>query len=147
MKVILSSDVKGQGKKGQLVEVSDGYARNYLLPRGLAVEANAANVNVMKTQKAAADHRTALEIAAARETAEKLKGKTVKMTAKGGENGKLFGSVTSKEIAEQLEKQFGIAIEKRKLTCPEIKAFGTYTIDAKIYPDISAEFFVIVGEA
>lgn len=147
MKVILSADVKGHGKKGQLVEVSDGYARNFLLPRKLAVEANNENINVMKGQQASKDHKLALEIAAAKEMQASLSGKTVRLTAKGGENGKLFGSVTSKEIAEQLDKQLGVKIEKKKLVCPEIKAFGSFTAEAKIYTDITAEFTVMVTEA
>ncbi len=146
MKVILQADVKGQGKKGQLINVSDGYARNFLLPKGLAVEANSENLNVMKTKDAAEQHRLALEKAAAQELAGKLSGKTVKLTAKAGANGKFFGSVTSKEIAEAVHAQLSLEINKKKISAPEIKAFGTYEADAKIYTDISAKFFITVLE-
>ncbi len=148
MKVILQADVKGQGKKGQLVTVSDGYARNFLFPKNLAVEANSANLNVMKTKDAAEQHRLAVEKAAAQELAGKLSGKTVKITAKAGANGKFFGSVTSKEIAEAVEKQLSLEINKKKISLSsDIKAFGTYEAEAKIYTDISAKFFVSVIEA
>ncbi len=146
MKVILQADVKGQGKKGQLINVSDGYARNFLLPKGLAVEANSENLNVMKTKDAAEQHRLALEKAAAQELAGKLSGKTVKLTAKAGANGKFFGSITSKEIAEAVHAQLSLEINKKKISAPEIKAFGTYEADAKIYTDISAKFFITVLE-
>ena len=147
MKVILQADVKGQGKKGQLVNVSDGYARNYLFPKNLAVEANSANLNVMKTKDAAEQHRLAVEKAAAQEVADALKGKTVKITAKAGANGKFFGSVTSKEIAEAVAKQLSLEVNKKKISAPDIKSFGTYEAEAKIYTDITAKFFVSVIEA
>ncbi len=146
MKVILQADVKGQGKKGQLINVSDGYARNFLLPKGLAVEANSENLNVMKTKDAAEQHRLAVEKAAAQELAGKLSGKTVKLCAKAGANGKFFGSITSKEIAEAVSKQLSLEINKKKITVADIKAFGTYDAEAKIYTDISAKFFVTVVE-
>lgn len=146
MKVILQADVKGHGKKGTLVEVSDGYGRNYLLPRGLAVEANNANLNVMKTKDAARQHQLEVELAEAKAVAAKLSEKTVRLTAKGGENGKLFGSVTTKDICEALEKQHGIKVEKKKVSCEEIKHFGTYHAEAKIYPEVSSKFYVMVTE-
>ncbi len=146
MKVILNADVKGQGKKGQLCEVSDGYARNFLLPRGLAKEASSANLNDMKTKNAADEYRLKVEREEAQALAKSLEGKTVKVTAKGGENGKLFGSVTSKDIAEALKNQHKISIDKKKLVCEDIKAFGNYAVLAKIYHDISANFYVTVSE-
>lgn len=145
MKVILQEDVKGQGKKGQLINVSDGYARNFLLPRKLAIEANSENMNVLKSKQAALEHKIETEKAAAKELAASLSGKTVKVVAKGGEQGKLFGSVTAKEIAEELLKQFKLSVDKRKIELTDdIKAFGTFEAEAKIYPEISAKFFVLV---
>lgn len=147
MKVILKADVKGQGKKGELVEVSDGYARNYLLPRGLAVEASSANLNVMKTQSEAARFKAEQERQAALRTAEVLRNAVVKVYAKAGAGGKLFGSVTSKEIAEALKEQYGLEMDKRKLVLDEpIKSFGAYQVEAKLYPEISATLNVIVAE-
>lgn len=146
MKVILQADVKGQGKKGQLVNVSDGYARNFLFPKGLAVEANNANLNVMKTKDAAQKHKIELEIAAANELASKLEGKTVKIAAKGGEQGKLYGAVTTKEIAEEVKKQLSLELDKKKLVCEDIKTYSTVEVAAKIYRDITANFFVTVVE-
>lgn len=146
MKVILQADVKGHGKKGQLVNVSDGYARNFLLPKNLAVEANNANLNVMKTKDAAQKHKIELEIAAAKELASKLEGKTVKISAKGGAQGKLYGAVTTKEIAEVIKKQLSLEVDKKKIVCDDIKALSTVEAVAKIYPEITAKFFVTVVE-
>lgn len=146
MKVILQADVKGQGKKGQLVNVSDGYARNFLLPKGLAVEANNENLNVMKTKSAADQYRIETERAAAMDVKKIIDGKTIKIAAKGGGQGKLFGSVTSKEIATEVEKQLGVALDKKKITVDDIKNFSTVEATAKIYSDISAKFFVTVYE-
>ena len=146
MKVILQADVKGHGKKGQLVNVSDGYARNFLLPKNLAVEANNANLNVMKTKDAAQKHKIELEIAAAKELASKLEGKTVKISAKGGAQGKLYGAVTTKEIAETVKKQLSLEVDKKKIVCEDIKSFSTVEATAKIYPEITAKFFVTVVE-
>ncbi len=147
MKVILQQDVKGHGKKGELVEVADGYARNFLLPRKLAVEANTANLNEMKMQEAARAHHAAQALAEAKEAAAKLSSCTVKVAAKAGQNGRLFGAVTSKEIADALSAQFGIEVSKNKLVLPEaIKSFGTYTVKAKLHSEVTAEFKVTVGE-
>ena len=133
MKVILQQDVKGQGKKGQMVEVSDGYARNFLLPRKLAVEANADNVNTMKLQEKAKKAKEAAEKAEAEATAAKLAECTVRLPAKAGNGGRIFGSITTKEISEGLKKQFGIDIPKTKLVLDEpIKAFGGYELKAKL---------------
>lgn len=148
MKVILQKDVKGQGKKGQMVEVSDGYARNFLFPKKLAVEANADNVNVMKQKKAAEEARIAREKAAAQELAEKLKSCMVMISAKAGNGGRLFGSVTTSEIADGLKKQFGIEIDRHKIVMSEnIKAFGTYELKVKLYNDVTGSVFVTVKEA
>ena len=133
MKVILQQDVRGQGKKGQLVEVSDGYARNFLLPKKLAVPATAENVNTMKQQEKARQAQMAAEKAEAQALAEKLKSIQVKLTAKAGEGGRLFGAVTSKEIAEALSAQHGLNIAKTKLVLDEpIKSCGGYQIKAKL---------------
>ena len=141
MKVVLKQDVKGTGKKGELVEVADGYARNFLLKRGLAIPADAGAMNELKNRGAAKAYRLAEEQKAA------IDGKTVKLTAKAGANGKLFGSVTAKEIAEGIEKQLGVTLEKRKIVLKDdIKAFGSYTIEVKIYNGVSANVFVVVGE-
>ena len=147
MKVLLTADVKGSGKKGELVNVSDGYARNYLIPKGLAREANAQAVNEYNTKKSAQAHKIEMEKKAAQETKEKIEGKTVKLTAKAGANGKLFGSVTSKEIAEAVGSAFGVSIDKRKITLDaDIKAFGTYEAEIKLYTGISAKVYVMVSE-
>ncbi len=147
MKVILKADVKGSGKAGQLVNVSDGYARNFLLPKGLAMEANAQAMNDFKNKEQAAKHRQEMEIKAAKEAAAALAGKTVKISAKAGQGGKLFGSVTSKEVAEALGKQLGVEIDKRKIAMDgDIKAFGTYEAQVRLYTGISADIYVLVGE-
>ena len=121
MKVILLCDVKGQGKKDQIVDVSDGYARNFLLPKGLAVEATSQAMNEYNNKNEAIAHHKAVEVATAKENAEKLNGKTLKMTAKTGNNGRLFGAVTSKEIAEEIQKQFGVKVDKKKIQLKEAK--------------------------
>lgn len=147
MKVILQKDIKGKGKKGQLIEVSDGYARNYLLPRELAVEATKANLNIMKTQNDAKAHRMEQEKNQALEIAQKLKGLTVSISVKGGASGKIYGSVTSKEIAQVLLEKHGIDIDKRKIQLSDnIKNYGTYTARLKLYPEISADLVVEVTE-
>lgn len=147
MKVILQQDVKGQGKKGQMVEVSDGYARNFLLPRKLAVEANADNVNTMKLQEKARKAKEAAEKAEAEAVAEKLKESVVKISAKAGTGGRLFGAVTSKEIAEGLKAQYGIEINKSKIVQEEpIKTFGTYQLRAKLGYEVVGTVYVVVAE-
>ena len=146
MKVILKEDVKGQGKKGQLVNVSDGYARNFLLPRGLAMEADAQAMNDLKNKEEAARHHAAMEKQNAVEAAKALKGKTVKLTAKAGSAGRLFGSVTTKEVAEGLKAQFQVEVDKRKISMADVKAFGSYEAEVKLYPGISAKITVMVGE-
>ena len=146
MKVILKEDVKGQGKKGQLVNVSDGYARNFRLPRGLAMEADAQAMNDLKNKEEAARHHAAMEKQNAEEAAKALKGKTVKLTAKAGSAGRLFGSVTTKEVAEGLKAQFQVEVDKRKISMADVKAFGSYEAEVKLYPGISAKITVMVGE-
>jgi len=147
MKVILQQDVKGHGKKGQMVEVSDGYARNFLLPRKLAVEATAENVNIMKMQDKAKRAKEAEERAQAVATAEKLKGCQVKIRAKAGQGGRLFGSITSKEISEELKKQFQMDINKSKIVQADpIKAFGGYEVKCKLGYEVTGTIHVLVIE-
>ena len=148
MKVILQQDVKGQGKKGQLVDVSDGYARNFLLAKKLAVPATPENVNTMKQQEKARKAQEAAEKAEAEALAKKLETITVKVAAKAGEGGRLFGAVTSKEISEALNAQFGLNIAKTKLVLDEpIKACGTYKIKAKLGYEVIGTVNVMVVEA
>ena len=148
MKVILQQDVKGQGKKGQLVDVSDGYARNFLLAKKLAVPATPENVNTMKQQEKARKAQEAAEKAEAEALAKKLETITVKVAAKAGEGGRLFGAVTSKEISEALNAQFGLNIAKTKLVLDEpIKACGTYKIKAKLGYEVIGIVNVMVVEA
>ena len=147
MKVILQQDVKGHGKKGQMVEVSDGYARNFLLPRKLAVEASAENINTMKMQDKARRAREAEERAAAVELSGRLKDCPVKIVAKAGQGGRLFGSVTSKEISEGLKEQYNIDINKTKIVQSEpIKAFGGYEVKCKLGYEITGTLSVMVVE-
>ncbi|MDR0838768.1 MAG: 50S ribosomal protein L9 [Oscillospiraceae bacterium] len=147
MKVILQQDVRDHGKKGQLVEVSDGYARNFLIPRKLAVAATSDNLNNMKQQEAARLRKLELDKAEAKETAAKLEGLIVRVTAKSGGAGRLFGSVTSSEISESLREQHGISIEKNKLVLDEnIKNFGTYSVKCKLGHEVSGTINVIVTE-
>lgn len=147
MKVILQQDVKGQGKKGQMVEVSEGYARNYLLPRKIAVPATADAINTMNLKEKAKKAEEARQKALAEETAEKLKNCMVKLTARAGSAGKLFGAVTTKEISEGLQKQFGIDIPKQKLALEEpIKSFGSYEVKARLGFEVTATVYVSVFE-
>ncbi|MBQ1989329.1 MAG: 50S ribosomal protein L9 [Clostridia bacterium] len=146
MKVVLLADVKGQGKKGQLVNVSDGYARNFLFPKKLAVEADNSAMNELKNREEAAAHHKKEEIAAAKATAEKLEGKSVKIIAKAGASGRLFGSVTSKEIAAEIKKSLGVEIDRKKMSVADIKNFGEYTAEIKLYQGISAKITVVVSE-
>ena len=147
MKVILQKDVKGKGKKGELKEVSDGYARNYLLPRGLAVEATADNLNTMRLQDKARQAQIAREKARAQEIAEQLKTITVVVRAKGGGAGRLFGSVTSEEISKALKAQTGIDIDRKKIVQDDpIKNVGTYHLKCKLGHEISGTMTVQVEE-
>ena len=147
MKVILLQDVKGQGKKGQLVEVSEGYARNFLLPRKLAIEATTDAINTLNLKEKARKAEEARLKAEAQATAEKLKEIQVKLTAKAGNGGKLFGAVTTKEISDGLKKQYNIDIPKQKLVLDEpIKSFGTYQVKAKLGFEINGTVSVTVSE-
>ena len=147
MKVILLQDVKGKGKKGQMIEVSDGYARNFMLPRKIAVEATADAVNTMRMNDKATQERIAREKAEAMEISKKLREMTLTVTAKGGGAGRLFGSVTNQEIADALAKT-GIKLDKRKITIAEpIKNVGTYTVTCKLGYEISAPLTVKIEEA
>ncbi|MBP3327565.1 MAG: 50S ribosomal protein L9 [Clostridia bacterium] len=147
MKVILTQDVKNLGKKGEMVTTTDGYARNFLFPRKLATEANAQAMTELKNREDSQNHKIKVEKEAATDAASKLSGKTVKITAKAGQGGRLFGSVTAKEVAETIKKDFGITVDKRKITVSDIKAFGTYQAQAKFYQGITADFSVMVSEA
>ena len=147
MKVILQQDVKGQGKKGQMVEVSEGYARNFLLPRKMAVPATADAINTMNLKEKARKAEEARLKAEAEDIAEKLKECQVKLTAKAGAGGKLFGAVTTKEISEGLQKQYNIDVPKQKLVLEDpIKAFGSYQVKAKLGFEVSGTVYVSVCE-
>lgn len=144
MKVILLEDVKGKGKKGDLINVSDGYGRNFLIARGLATEPNAQIQNDFSGKAAAEKHRIDTETAAAKENAAKLDGKTFELAASGGESGKLFGSITSKEISDFIKSKTGIEIDKKKVETETIKAFGTYPCTIKLYKGITAKLNISV---
>ena len=147
MKVILLQDVKGKGKKGQMLEVSDGYARNYMLPRKIAVEATADAVNTMRMNDKAAAEKAAKERAEALEISHKLREMTLVVTAKGGGAGRLFGSVTNQEIADALKAKSGIALDKRKIVIADpIKSVGTYTVQCKLGYEITAPLTVKIEE-
>ena len=148
MKVILLQDVKVKGKKGQMIEVSDGYARNYMLPRKMALEATADAVNTMRMNDKAAAEKAARERAEALEISKKLREMTLVVTARGGGAGKLFGSVTNQEIADALKAKSGIALDKRKIVISDpIKTVGTYTVQCKLGYEISAPLTVKIEEA
>ena len=148
MKVILLQDVKGKGKKGQMIEVSDGYARNFMLPKKLAIEATADAVNTMRMNDKAAAEKAARERAEALEISRKLREMTVVVTAKGGGAGRLFGSVTNQEIADALAKASGIKLDKRKIVLSDpIKSVGTYTVQCKLGYEITAPLTVKIEEA
>lgn len=148
MKVILLQDVKSIGKKGEIANVSDGYARNYLLPRKLAKEANAQAMNEYNNAVAAQEFKVKTDTENARKLAESLKEKSVIIPVKAGQSGRFFGSVTVKEVAAELKKQLSIDVDKRKINLPvEIKAFGTFNADVKLYPGITAKVKIVVNEA
>ena len=147
MKVILLQDVRGKGKKGQMLEVSDGYARNYMLPRKIAVEATPDAINTMKMNDKATQDRIAREKAEAMEGSRKLRGMTLTVTAKGGGAGRLFGSVTNQEIADALAQEAGIKLDKRKIVIADpIKNVGTYTVTCKLGYEITAPLTVKIVE-
>ena len=148
MKVILLQDVKGKGKKGQMLEVSDGYARNFMLPKKLAIEATPDAINTMRMNDKATQERIAKEKAEALATSKQLRELTVTVTAKGGGAGRLFGSVTNQEIADALKAKSGITLDKRKIVISDpIKAVGTYTVNCKLGYEITAPLTVKIEEA
>ncbi len=145
MKVILTTDIKGQGKAGQVVKVSDGYARNYLFPKGMAKEATAANLNTIKIKKAAEDHKAELEKNEAEELAERINALSLEITAKSGEKGRLFGSITGGHIAGELLAQHKIDVDKKKIVLKEhIKETGSYSVPVKLHTDVAATLNIIV---
>ena len=148
MKVVLKQDVRNLGKKGELVETSDGYARNFLFPRNLAAEADNKAMNELKNAESSKQFKIDTQIKQATASKNTLEGQVFKMTAKAGSNGRLFGSVTSKEIAQEIKKQYAISVDKRKVTLDtDIKAFGTYNATVKLYNGIVANIKVQVTEA
>ena len=147
MKVILLADVKGQGKKNQVIEVSDGYAKNFLLPRKLAKAADAQALNDVKVREESKQSRIAAERAEAQALCEKLRELLVKIPVSGGADGRLYGSITSKDVAEKLAADHGITVDKRKISMPDaIKAYGSYDLDVKLYNDVSGKIHVVVTE-
>ncbi|MCR4718480.1 MAG: 50S ribosomal protein L9 [Firmicutes bacterium] len=147
MKVILNQDIKGQGKKGQLVEVSDGYARNYLLPKKLASEANNTNINILNGKNESEAHRKQVALDEALSQKEKMEKIEVRLSAKAGENGKLFGSITSKDVAEALTMQHHIKIDKKKFVMPDgIKVLGTTNVEVKIHPGVVGTLKVTITQ-
>ncbi len=145
MKVVLTADVKGQGKKNDIVEVSDGYARNFLFPRKLAVEATNKVLNEIKGANDAKAHRLEVELAEAKALAAMLDTLLVKITATSGADGRLYGSITAKDIAEHIEKDHGVAIDKRKIQLPNpIRAYGRYDLDIKLHADVTGKVHVLV---
>ncbi len=146
MKVVLLQDVKSLGKKGELVNVSDGYARNFLFPRKLAGQADSQAMSELKNKENAEKHRLAVELENSKKSAAVIEGKTVKVVAKAGSNGKLFGSVTTKDISEAISKQFSIQVDRHKISAEDIKNCGTYPAQIKFPQGITADIFVLVTE-
>lgn len=146
MKVILLKDIKNEGKKGEVINVSDGYARNFLFPRKLAEEANNNNMRVLNLKKDAERKQKLEETEAAQKLANELKGKVLKLSAKAGENGRLFGAVTSKDIANEIKKQFKVNIDKKKVSTETIRQLGNYEVELKLYPEISTKIKVLISE-
>ena len=146
MKVILQQDVKGQGKKGQMVEVSEGYARNFLLPRKMASPADSSAVNAMNIQKSAAQHRKFEAGVKARELAKKLDNAMVKVPVRVGENGKMFGTVSGKEVAAAIEEQLGLTVDKKKISIDTVRATGEYVAKLSLFEEVKANLKVIVEE-
>ena len=145
MKVILQKEVKGLGKANDVVDASDGYARNFLIPKGFAIEASSGNLNTVRQQKKAEEKRKSEELAAAEQLKERLEKLTVTLQAKAGEGGRLFGSITNKEVAEMLDKQHGIKLDKRKIQLSEpIKELGTTQVEVKVYPGVTGSLNVRV---
>lgn len=146
MKVILLKDVKGQGKKGEVINSSDGYARNFLIPKGLAKEATNSNLHILNKQKEAERKKKLEETEEAQRIAESLRNKEVKIYGKAGENGRLFGAITNKDISKELKKQYDIEIDKKKIVTSTIKQLGTHEVELKLYPEISTKIKVVILE-
>lgn len=146
MKVILLKDIKGTGKKGEVINASDGYARNFLFPKQLAEEANNANLHVLNQKNEAARRKKLEETEAAQKLADELKGKELKITAKAGEGGRLFGAITSKDISSEIKKQLKANIDKKKIVTESIRQLGSYEIEIKIYPEVSTKIKVLIVE-
>lgn len=144
MKVILLQDVKKIGKKGDVINTSDGYARNYLFPRKLAEEATDANLHILNNKKENERKQKLAELEAAQKLAQELKGKEIKLSAKTGENGKLFGAITNKDVAELIDKQYGVKVDKKKIVMETIKVAGGYEIEVKLYPEVTTKMRVII---
>jgi len=147
MKVILLSDIKGLGKKGDIVNASDGYARNFLFPRKLAEQANDENLHVLNAKKESDRRKKLAEIEEAQGLADQLRNKEIKINAKTGENGRLFGAITSKDIAELIKNQYKIEVDKKKIVMDTLKQTGTFEIEVKLYPEISTKMKVIIASA
>lgn len=145
MKVILLQDVKKLGKKGDVVNTSDGYARNFLFPRNLAQEATDSNLHVLNAKKDVERRKKTAEIEAAQKLADDLRDKVVKIEAKAGDSGKLFGAITSKDIADRINEQFKVKVDKKKIVMDTIKIAGTYNIEVKLYPEVSTKMKVMVS--
>lgn len=147
MKVILKQDVKGSGKAGEMIEVSDGYAKNFLIKKGLAVVATASEINAKLTRDSATAHHAQVELDNSKAMAEKLKDKTITVKAKAGSNGRLFGAITTKEIADEIKNAFGIEINKKKITLnSDVKSYGSYTFDIKLHTAVSTSMKLEVVE-
>lgn len=147
MKVILLKDIKSVGKKGDVINVSDGYARNFLFPRKLGEEANGNNMRVLNLKKDAERKQKIEETEAAQKLASQLKGKVLKLSAKAGDSGRLFGAVTSKDIANEIKKQFNVNIDKKKVNTETIRQLGNYEVELKLYPEISTKINVLISES
>ena len=146
MKVVLTADVKGHGKKGELVNVSDGYARNFLFPKKLAIEANNTAMSELKSREEAKAHHIAVEKSQAQGVCDKLNNATITIHAKAGASGKLFGAITTKEVAAEIEKVYGIKLDRRKINMKDIKSYGEYSADVKLYTGISANLSIKIEE-
>lgn len=146
MKVILLKDIKGTGKKGDVIEASDGFARNFLLPKNLAEEANASNVHTLNLKKEAERRKKIEETEQAQRLADELKGKVIKISAKAGNNGRLFGAITSKDIAVQIKNQLKVEVDKKKVVTETIRQLGDYDIELKLYPEISTKIKVSISD-
>ncbi|WP_300379749.1 50S ribosomal protein L9 [Clostridium sp.] len=144
MKVILLQDVKKLGKKGEVAEISDGYARNFLFPRKLAEEANDSNMHILNVKRENERKKKTAEIQEAQDLANDLKGKEIKIKAKSGDNGRLFGAITNKDVAEVINKEFNLKVDKKKIVMDTIKVAGTYDIEIKLYPEVATKMRVII---